>query len=73
MAVTTLMTIEELRKLPEDTGAVCHELRHGDLEHFAPPGRLVDTKFGLRPLPEHELRVADVVDGAKMAVDAIFA
>jgi Uma2 family endonuclease len=30
------------------------------LEAFVPPGGLVDTEFAFRPLPEHELRVADV-------------
>jgi Uma2 family endonuclease len=31
MATTThLMTVEEFRKLPEDSGPVCHELRHGE-------------------------------------------
>ena len=75
------MTVEGFRKLPEDTGPVYHELRHGELvsvtrpkyrhytiqrrirhllEEFVPPGGLVDTEFAYRPLPEHELRVADV-------------
>ena len=30
------------------------------LEALAPPGGLVDSEFAYRPLPEHELRVADV-------------
>jgi Uma2 family endonuclease len=30
-ATTNLMTVEDLRKLPEDRGAVYHELRHGEL------------------------------------------
>ena len=33
MAATTshLLTVEEFRKLPEDSGPVYHELRHGEL------------------------------------------
>src|ERR1041385_4193576 len=30
-ATTNLMTVEEFRKLPEDSGPVYHELRHGEL------------------------------------------
>jgi Uma2 family endonuclease len=82
MATTTqLMTVEEFRKLPEDRGAVYHELRHGEavavtrpkFKHFliqrnlqealtrlAEPGSCVDTEVAFRPLPEHELWVADV-------------
>lgn len=75
------MTVEEFRALPEDTGPVYHELRHGELvavtrpklkhsliqrnlrELLAPlaeSGSCVDTEIAYRPLPEHELWVADV-------------
>jgi Uma2 family endonuclease len=75
------MTVEEFRELPEDSGPVYHELRHGavvavvrpKLKHaliqrslrvllsgFAEPGSYVDTEVAYRPLPEHELWVADV-------------
>lgn len=83
MAATTthLMTVEEFRKLPEDAGAVYHELRHGEvvsvtrpklkhaliqrklrerLQELAERGSYVDTEVAFRPLPEHELWVADV-------------
>jgi Uma2 family endonuclease len=83
MAATTthLMTVEEFRKLPEDTGPVYHELRHGEvvavtrpklkhvliqsrvrdlLQQFAPTDSLVESTMAFRPLPEHELWVADV-------------
>lgn len=80
-AITHLMTVEEFRALPEDSGPVYHELRHGELvtvtrpkfkhflvqrnlrellQHFAEPGSCVDTEVAFRPLPEHELWVADV-------------
>ena len=52
MAVTTsqLMSVEEFRKLPEDSGPVYHELRHGEsvavtrpkLKHMLIQGRLRD-------------------------------
>jgi Uma2 family endonuclease len=78
---TRLMTVEEFRKIPEDSGPVYHELRHGELvtmtrpkfkhhalqrtlrrllEQRADPAGLVDTELAFRPLPEHELWVADV-------------
>jgi Uma2 family endonuclease len=83
MAVTStrLITVEEFRRLPEDTGPVYHELRHGEivsvtrpklkhslvqanlrelLRKVAEPGSYVDTEVAFRPLPEHELWVADV-------------
>lgn len=83
MAATTthLMTVEEFRALPEDSGPVYHELRHGEiaivtrpkLKHHLIQDRLVQLlkpvagstghvsmEFAFRPLPEHELRVADV-------------
>jgi Uma2 family endonuclease len=83
MATTSsqLMTVEEFRRLPEDTGPVYHELRHGELvpvtrpklKHMliqgklreylkkpAEPGSLVEIEVAFRPLPEYELRVADV-------------
>ena len=83
MAATTthLTTVEEFRKLPEDTGAVYHELRHGEvvavtrpkfkhhliqshlrelLKPLAPIGSLVELEMAFRPVPEHELWVADV-------------
>ncbi len=82
MATTThLMTVEEFRKLPEDSGPVYHELRHGEvvpvtrpkLKHsliqrnlrelfrpFANPRSYLDSEMAFRPLPEHELWVADV-------------
>jgi Uma2 family endonuclease len=80
-ATTHLLTVEEFRKLPEDTGAVYHELRHGEvvavtrpklkhvliqsrlrdlLQQFAPTDSLVESTMAFRPLPEHELWVADV-------------
>ena len=76
------MTVEEFRRLPEDSGAVYHELRRGEvvavprpklrhiliqgrirelLRQFAPPDGLVEIEIPFRPIPEHELRVADVV------------
>src|SRR5215467_4319593 len=78
---THLVTVEEFRKLPEDSGPVYHELRHGQviavtrpkvrrlsvqsrlrrlLENAVPPGSLVEIEVAFRPLPEYELRVADV-------------
>jgi hypothetical protein len=75
------MTVEQFRRLPEDSGPVYHEPRHGELvavtrpklKHFlirrnlrelltplAESGSYVDTKVAYRPLPEHELWVADV-------------
>jgi Uma2 family endonuclease len=75
------MAVQEFRKLPEDSGAVYHELRHGELfsvtrpklKHYviqnrlchllktlAPAGSFVGYQAAFRPLPEHELRVADV-------------
>jgi Uma2 family endonuclease len=82
MAATThLMTIEEFRKLPEDSGPLYHELRHGELVPVTRPKlkhtriqkrleRLLEAVAGetgpvvmelsFRPLPEHELRIADV-------------
>jgi Uma2 family endonuclease len=75
------MTVEQFRGLPEDSGGVYHELRHGEivtvtrpklkhsliqrglrrfLEAVAEPGSLVDVEIAFRPLPEHELWVADV-------------
>jgi Uma2 family endonuclease len=83
MAATTshLMTVEEFRKLPEDSGPVYHELRHGEpvqltrpkakhyriqlrlqklLANAAPSDAIVGTELAFRPLPEHELRAADV-------------
>ena len=82
MAATThLMTVEEFRRLPEDSGSVYHELRHGELatltrpklkhsliqrnlrrllEAVAPADSYVDVEVAFRPLPEHELWVADV-------------
>ena len=89
MATTTrLMTVEEFRRLPEDSGPVYHELRHGELaavtrptfKHYAiqrrlrrlleaaaPADALIDTELAYRPIPEYELRVADVayVSGAR--------
>jgi Uma2 family endonuclease len=79
-SVTRLMTVEEFRQLPEDSGPVYHELRHGEsvavtrpklkhsliqrnlrelLTRTAEPGSYVDTGVAFRPLPEHELWVAD--------------
>jgi Uma2 family endonuclease len=73
--------VEEFRKLPEDSGPVYHEFRHGELvavtrpkckhstirrqirrllEPLLPPAGVVDSEFAFRPLPEHELWVADV-------------
>jgi Uma2 family endonuclease len=83
MAATTtqLMTVEEFRRLPEDSGPVYHELRHGEvvpvtrpklkhaliqaairelLKGLAEAGSYVDSELAFRPLPEHELWVADV-------------
>ncbi len=83
MAVATSgqLTVQEFRGLPEDSGGVYHELRHGEivtvtrpklkhsliqrslrrlLEQVAEPGSLVDVEIAFRPLPEHELWVADV-------------
>lgn len=78
---TVLLTVEDFRKLPEDSGPTYHELHQGRLVavtrpkhlHFliqrrirqllepsAPAGAIVDTEFAFRPLPEHEVRVADV-------------
>lgn len=75
------MTVEEFRRLPEDSGPVYHELRHGEpvavtrpkhkhfliqrnlrelLTAFAEPGSCIDIEVAYRPLPEHELWVADV-------------
>jgi Uma2 family endonuclease len=75
------MTVEEFRRLPEDSGPVYHELCHGEpvavprpkLTHSliqrnlrelltpkAEQGSFVDTVVAYRPLPEHELWVADV-------------
>ncbi|MBV9506713.1 MAG: Uma2 family endonuclease [Acidobacteriia bacterium] len=34
---TRLMTVEEFRALPEDTGEVYHELRHGELVQMSRP------------------------------------
>ena len=80
-SVTPTITVEEFRRLPEDSGPVYHELRHGEvvavtrpkLKHsliqrnlrelltsLAEPGSYVDTEVAFRPLPEHELWVADV-------------
>jgi len=80
-SVTRLMTVEEFRQLPEDSGPVYHELRHGEpvavtrpkLKHFliqrnlrvlltpfAEAGSCVEIEVAYRPLPEHELWVADV-------------
>ena len=80
-SVTRAMTVEEFRRLPEDSGPVYHELRHGGpvavtrptLKHaliqrnlrelltpIAEPGSYVDTEVAFRPLPEHELWVANV-------------
>ena len=76
-----LMTVEEFRRLPEDSGPVYHELRHGEVvavprpkyKHYAIQLRIRDLladfahsigvvgmEFAFRPLPEYELRVADV-------------
>ncbi len=82
MAATThLMTVEEFRKLPEDSGPIYHELHHGELvtvtrpklkhiriqkrlerllEPLAGEAGTVIMELSFRPLPEHELRVADV-------------
>jgi Uma2 family endonuclease len=78
---THLVTVEEFRRLPEDSGPVYHELRHGQviavtrpkhrhyriqrrlsrlLEDAAPPDSEVGIEFAFRPLPDYELRVADV-------------
>jgi Uma2 family endonuclease len=75
------MTVEEFRQLPEDSGPVYHELRHGEviavvrpkhkhfliqrnlrqlLTAFAEPGSCLEIEVAYRPLPEHELWVADV-------------
>lgn len=75
------MTVEEFRRMPEDSGPVYHELRHGQvvavarpkLKHSliqrnlrelliasSEPGSYVDSEVAYRPLPEHELWVADV-------------
>jgi Uma2 family endonuclease len=80
-ATSHLLTVEEFRKLPEDSGPVYHELRHGRviavtrpkhrhyriqrrlsrlLEDAVPPDSEVGTEFAFRPLPDYELRVADV-------------
>lgn len=80
-SATSLMTVEEFSKLPEDSGPVCHELRNGvlvavsrpKLKHHliqsrlrdllkvsAPAGSFVEYEVAFRPLPEYELRVADV-------------
>jgi Uma2 family endonuclease len=79
--VTRLMTVEEFRQLPEDSGPVYHELRHGEVVAVTRPklkhsliqrnlrellspiaefGSYVDVEVAFRPLPEHELWVADV-------------
>ena len=76
-----MLTVDDCRLLPEDSGPVYHELRHGEvfavarpklkyaliqrnlrelLKQFAEPGSYVDTEVAFRPLPEHELWVADV-------------
>ncbi len=75
------LTVEEFRKLPEDSGPYYHELRHGEpvavtrpklrhtliqrnlrkiFETLADPTAFVEIEVAFRPLPEHELRVADV-------------
>src|SRR5665213_2652441 len=75
------MTTEEFHKLPEDAGAVYHELRHGELisvsrpklkhiqiqkrlerflEGAAGESGVVVMELSFRPVPEYELRVADV-------------
>ena len=81
-AITSqLMTVEEFRKLPEDSGPVYHELRHGELvavtrptlkhhliqsrlrdllKAVAPAGSFLEYEVAFRPLPEYELRVADI-------------
>lgn len=76
-----MLTVEEYLRLPEDSGAVYHELRHGEVvavtrpnlrhrsiqkklrrlvESAASPLISVDSEVAFRPLPEHQLRVADV-------------
>ncbi len=78
---STLTTVEEFHKLPEDDGPVYHELRHGELiavsrpklkhiqiqkrlerllEMAAGEAGIVLMEFSFRPVPEYELRVADV-------------
>jgi Uma2 family endonuclease len=80
-SITRPLTVDEFRELPEDSGAVYHELRHGEvvavvrpklkhsliqrklcklLEPLAESGSYVDKEVAYRPLPEHELWVADV-------------
>jgi Uma2 family endonuclease len=36
-ATTSQLTVEEFRKLPEDSGAVHHELRHGEIGSVTRP------------------------------------
>jgi len=56
-AITHLMTVEEFRKLPEDQGAVYHELRHGEpvpvtrpkLKHHFIQARLRDLLKAIAP------------------------
>jgi Uma2 family endonuclease len=80
-SITRPMTVEEFRQMPEDSGPVYHELRHGEpvpvvrpkhkhfviqrnlrelLTPYAETGSCVDIEIAYRPLPEHELWVADV-------------
>lgn len=80
-SITRPMTVEEFRQMPEDSGPVYHELRHGEpvavvrpklrhsliqrnlremLTQFAESGSYVNSEVAYRPLPEHELWVADV-------------
>jgi Uma2 family endonuclease len=63
MAATThLVTVEEFERLPEDSGATCHELCHGEIitltrpkyKHWLIQNRLVGL---LRPLAEPGARV----------------
>jgi Uma2 family endonuclease len=82
MATTTrLMTVEQFRRLPEDSGETYHELHHGEvvtltrpkhkhariqkrleglLEIAAGEQGVVSIGVAFRPLPEYELRIADL-------------
>src|SRR5690349_19650362 len=56
-ATTSLMTVEEFRRLPEDHGPVYHELRHGEvvavtrpkLKHVLTQGNLRDLLRQVAP------------------------
>ena len=62
-SVTRLMTVEEFRRLPEDSGPVCHELRHGEVVAATRPKlRNSLIQRNLRKLLEPLVAIGSYVD-----------